>query len=59
MTWVQPDESVICWRLRWGGGALRRVMVSGVFDTLERGVSSGGRKGILQQKRCFAQPLGL
>ena len=27
MTCVQPEESVICWSLRWGGGFLRRVMV--------------------------------
>ena len=27
MTWVQPAESVTCWRFCWGGGFLRRVMV--------------------------------
>ncbi len=31
MTWVQPEESVTCWILRWGGGFLRRVIMSGFF----------------------------
>ena len=28
MTWVQPEASVMCWILLWGGGFLRRVIVS-------------------------------
>ena len=34
MTWVQPEESVTCWILRWGGGFLRRVIMSGLFSII-------------------------